>query len=242
MLLSNRDAVDPGSVGRPEVSDHDRLADPSDLGVPTADVGIREHDRTLGKAADHHRVAAESDAATVGQHQLGRREPLGALDDVSVHREATGPQARALEDLHVDGADEGVSLRLGVLAGCIAELSHQCVDERREPLHILRGERHREHVGRDEAPHAHAAVQVHFSRQPTPDLDRLEVAPKRLCQRPLHQTLEALLELLESHDCPKHYRHRVLTRDSSGREGRSGLFSGPGPWTNLAWSLGRVAE
>jgi len=42
-------------------------------------------------------------------------------------------------------------------------------------------------------------VQVHFARQPPTDLDRLEVASKRLGQRSLHQTLEALLKLLESH-------------------------------------------
>ncbi len=66
-------------------------------------------------------------------------------------------------------------------------------------LDVGRCQGHDEGIGRDEASHAHPPVQVHLTCEPPPDLDRLEVASKRLGQRTLHQTLEALLELLESH-------------------------------------------
>jgi hypothetical protein len=46
-------------------------------------------------------------------------------------------------------------------------------------------------------------VQIHLAGQPAADLDRLEAASKRLGQRTLHQTLEALLKLLESHCLPE---------------------------------------
>ena len=73
-------------------------------------------------------------------------------------------------------------------------------------LDVGRRQRHGEGVGRDQAAHADPPVQVHLARQPPPDLDRLEVASKRLGQRSLHQTLESLLKLLESHGLPQDYR------------------------------------
>ena len=49
---------------------------------------------------------------------------------------------------------------------------------------------------------AHPAVEVHFSSHLPADLDRLEVALEGFRQRTLHQSLEAVLELLESHGSP----------------------------------------
>ena len=97
------------------------------------------------------------------------------------------------------GPTNEVALDLGVLPGGVGELPGEGVDEIGETVDVGRGQGHREGIGRDEAPHAHPAVQVHLARQPPADLYRLEVASERLGQRTLHQTLEALLELLESH-------------------------------------------
>ena len=83
-------------------------------------------------------------------------------------------------------------------------------------LDVGRRERDGEGVGRDEAAHPHPPVQVHLARQPAADLDRLEVASKRLGQRSLHQTLEALLKLLESHGLPEITGPVRSSRDSAG--------------------------
>ena len=83
-------------------------------------------------------------------------------------------------------------------------------------LDVGRRQGHGEGVGRDEAPHPHPPVQVHLPRQPPADLDRLEVASKRLGQRALHQTLEALLKLLESHGPPEITGPLRSSRDSAG--------------------------
>ena len=108
-----------------------------------------------------------------------------------------------LEDLDLDRPDKGVALDLGVLAGGIGELARERIDEIGEPAHVGRRERHREGVGRDETPDPHPSVEVHLACQPAADFDRLEVASKRLGQRALHQTLESLLKLLESHGHPE---------------------------------------
>ena len=55
----------------------------------------------------------------------------------------------------------------------------------------------------DKAPDAHPAMKIHLAGKPPADLDWLEVVAERLGQRTLHQTLEALLELLESHGPPQ---------------------------------------
>ena len=114
------------------------------------------------------------------------------------------------------GPDEGVALDLGVLAGGVGELAGERIDEIGEPADVGGREGHGKGIGRDEAPHTHPPVQVHLAGQPAADLDRLEVASKRLGQRTLHQTLEALLKLLESHGLQEITGPAAPTWDSAG--------------------------
>ena len=145
------------------------------------------------------------------------RNPPSSLSRTSAETvNRPGLERGPLEDLHLDRADEGVALDLGVLAGGVGELPRERVDEIGEPVDVGGGEGHGEGVGRDEAPHPHPPVQIHLAGQPAADLDRLEAASKWLGQRTLHQTLEALLKLLESHGL----------RQITGRAPRTGIHAG----------------
>ena len=197
------DAVDPRPVGGPEIGDEHTVTLPTELGMAPAHVGVRQHDFTLGQPADDQGLRAHRHPPAVRQDELGQEAAVLALVHIRRHREAARLQAGPFEDLHLDRADEGVALNPRVLAGGVGELAGEGVDEIREAADVGRRERHGEGVGRDEAPDPHPTVQVHLAGQPAADFDRLEVASKRLGQRALHQTLESLLKLLESHGLPE---------------------------------------
>jgi len=168
-----------------------------------ADIRIRQHDVALGQAADDQGLRPHRHPAAIRQDQFGEDPAVLALVNLGAHREPAGLEVGPLEDLHLDGADEGVRLDPGVLPCGVGQLPRERVDEVREPADVRGREGDGEVVGRDEAPDAHPPVEVHLAGQSSADLDRLEVAPKRLGQRSLHQTLESLLKLLESHGLPK---------------------------------------
>ena len=54
-------------------------------------------------------------------------------------------------------------------------------------------------VGHDEAVDADRPAEIHLARQPATQLDGLELAPEGLRKSPFDQSLEAALELLQSH-------------------------------------------
>src|SRR6202035_6047507 len=59
--LPDRDAVHPGPVGRLEVGHDDVAPMATDLGVPTAHVGVAQRDRALRETADLDLLVAEDD-------------------------------------------------------------------------------------------------------------------------------------------------------------------------------------
>ena len=100
-----------------------------------------------------------------------------------------------------------------------------------------------------QAAYPYPPVQVHLARQPPAYFNRLEVASKRLGQRALHQTLESLLKLLESHGPPEitgPVRPRGIQQASdlvtSTWNGPRTRIPAASPATTVVRSPGRVAE
>ena len=106
---------------------------------------------------------------------------------------------RVQVEIDLDGTEELVALLPGVLPHRLDELAVEDIAEVLEPLEVRRGQEDVEVVGHDEAVDADRAAKVHLARQSAAELHRLELTAKRLGKRALDQTLQAALELLESH-------------------------------------------
>src|SRR5208283_1478903 len=96
-------------------------------------------------------------------------------------------------------ADELVALATCVLPHRSDQLTFQGIAEFVESFEVLRGEEDVELVGHDEPVNADSAPKIHLAREPPAKLDWLELAAERLRKGTFDQTLEAALELLQSH-------------------------------------------
>ena len=119
--------------------------------------------------------------------------------DVRHHGEPTPALAGVLDHRDGDRAHEDVVLGAGVLAGRLLELTDEGVEEALEAVEVGRRQVDHEGIGRDQAVHAHAALQVHLPGHPASDLHRVEVAPEGLGEGAVDHALEAPFEPLESH-------------------------------------------
>ena len=119
-----------------------------------------------------------------------------------------------------------------MFTGRVDELVSKDVDEATEALEVLATEQHGELIRYEDAVHADRAMEVHLPRQATTQLDWLEFAAESFRERALDQTLEPVLELLESHGEGPAYLGRVPI-------GRRRLISAPsGEWRN--WQTRRI--
>ena len=86
------------------------------------------------------------------------------------------------------------------------ELTLQRIPEILESSEVLRREEDVELVGHDKPVNAHRATKIHLTRETAAELDRLELAAERLGKGTFDQTLEATLELLQSHGAQDDWR------------------------------------
>ncbi len=101
--------------------------------------------------------------------------------------------------VHLHRSDELVALPAGVLAHGRDELALERPAEVGEAVEVLGGQKDVELVGDDEAVDTDRAAEIHLACEPPAQLDGLELAAERLGKRAFDQTLEATLELLQSH-------------------------------------------
>ena len=164
-----------------------------------AHVGVAQHDVALGHPADHDRVATDVVPAPAGEHQLGRDQAVGSLDDLGGHAEAAGP-SRGPSRIWTSIGPTKVYCSLRACSRAASASSRTSASrkfENRSTSGLARVTAER--VRGDQPANSDPPVEVHLPCQSAADLDRLEVASEGLGQRSFHKTLESVLELLESH-------------------------------------------
>ena len=202
--LPDGSTVHPCPVGRPEVGQDHAVAGPPQLGMAAAHVGVRQRPRRT-RGGDRSPGAPSRSAP--GVRRSGRARP-GRPPSASSRTSAStvNRPALSLEPSKISTSTGPTNEYPSALAcsRAASESSRERASMKLENRSTSAGARvTAKTLGAMRPAHAHPAVQVHLARQPPPDLYRLEVASERLGQRTLHQTLEALLELLESHGSPQ---------------------------------------
>ena len=144
---------------------------------------------------------------------------------LAAHPEDAGLQRVVVVEQHVDAAQEGVPLVLGVLAHHVGQLPAQRVGVHGQPLVVVGGQLHVEDVG-DDGPAAahHGGPVVHLALQRRGDLDRLHLGLEGAREGAVDQLVEPLLEPVQQSHGPS--RPGVVARaqwrgsgDSTARPG-----------------------
>ena len=163
----------------------------SDLGVVAAHVGVGEHDRRLGQAADRHDRSPSGTRSPVGQHQRAgaRRRPGPPACGPSIWNAPVGMLSLSTSSTLTGPMKTYPSSRACSRAARRAPGSASRASRRtaRSPRAELDGEV----VGHDRAaPHVDRAVVVHLPHQPPAELDRSQPAAEHAGEGALDHPLE----------------------------------------------------
>jgi hypothetical protein len=109
------------------------------------------------------------------------------------------PRRRVLDGGHRHRPDEHIVLGAGVLASRLLQLPDQGVDEALKAGEFGRRQGDFEVIGRDQSVNPQPTPEVHFSREATADLHRMQLTPKGFGERAIDNALKAPFELLKSH-------------------------------------------